>query len=59
LFSLLGNNSQNKSCEIWWKKTKQLYVLPTLVDCYYVTSLDLWMPKGAYDILPLVLIFWG
>jgi hypothetical protein len=25
------------------EKTKQLYVLPTLVDCYSVTSFYLWM----------------
>jgi len=42
------------------EKTKQLYVLPTLADCYSVTtSFDLWMSKGAYDIFALVINFWG
>jgi hypothetical protein len=40
-------------------KTKQLYVLPILVDCYFVASFDLWMSKGAYDIFALVINFLG
>jgi len=42
------------------EKTKQSYVLPTLAYCYFIkTSFDLWMSKGAYDIFPLLLTFWG
>jgi hypothetical protein len=42
------------------EKIKQLYVLPTLANCYYVTlSFDPWMSKGAYDIFPLVIKFLG
>ncbi len=42
------------------EKIKQLYVLLSLVDCYYVTtSFDLWMSKGAYDICALVIKFLG
>ncbi len=42
------------------EKTKQLYVLLALIDCYYVTtSFDLWMSKGAYDIFALVIRFLG
>jgi hypothetical protein len=42
------------------EKTKQLYVLPTLVVCYYViASFDLWMSKEAYDIFALVINFLG
>jgi hypothetical protein len=41
------------------EKTK-LYVLPALVDCYYIiASFDLWMSKGAYDIFALVIKFLG
>jgi hypothetical protein len=39
------------------EKTKQVYVLPSLADCYFVTSFDLWMSKWAYDIFALVIIF--
>jgi hypothetical protein len=28
-------------------KTKQLYMLPALAYCYFVTFSDLWMSKGA------------
>ncbi len=42
------------------EKTKQLYVLPTLVDYYsIITSFDMWMSKRAYDILSLVINFLG
>jgi hypothetical protein len=42
------------------EKTKQLYVLLALADyCSIITSFDLWMLKGAYDISSLVIIFWG
>jgi hypothetical protein len=37
------------------EKTKQLYVLPCLAKCFFVTSFDLWMSKGAYDIFALVI----
>lgn len=34
------------------EKNKQLYVLPTLVECHFATtSLVLWMLKGGHDIL--------
>jgi hypothetical protein len=59
LFCLLGINFPKKSCQSWWKKTKQLYVLPILVDCYNVTSFDLWMPKGAHDIFAFGIKFLG
>jgi len=29
------------------EKTKQLYMLPALAYCYFVTFFDLWMSKGA------------
>jgi hypothetical protein len=42
------------------EKTKQVYVLPKLIDCIYVTiSFDLWMSKGAHDIFILVINFLG
>ncbi len=38
------------------EKTKQVYVLPKLIDCIYATtSFDLWMSKGAHDIFALVI----
>jgi len=43
-----------------FEKIKQLYVLLSLADCYYVTTnFDLWMSKGAYDIYALVIKFLG
>jgi hypothetical protein len=36
------------------QKTKQLYVLLVLANCYFVTSFNLWISKGAYDIFALV-----
>jgi len=50
------------SRKFWSKlieKIKQLYVLLALANCYYVTSFDLWMSKGAYDIYALVIKFLG
>jgi len=41
------------------EKTKQLYVLFALANYYFVTSFDLWMSKGAYDIFSLVISFLG
>jgi hypothetical protein len=42
------------------EKTKQLYVLPTIKKCNFVTtSLDLWISKGAHDICALVINFLG
>ncbi len=42
------------------EKIKQLYVLPTLVDYYFIiTSFDMWMSKRAYDIFSLVINFLG
>jgi len=41
------------------EKTQQLYVLFALANCYSVTSFDLWMSKGAYDIFALVIRFLG
>ncbi len=38
---------------------KQVYVLPKLGDCIFVTSFDLWMSKGAHDIFALVINFLG
>jgi hypothetical protein len=59
LFFLLGNNFQEKFCQSWWKKNKNLYILPTLIYFYFVTSFDMWMSKGAYDIFALVIKFLG
>jgi hypothetical protein len=40
------------------EKTKQLYVLPTLVNCHYATiSFDLCMSKVGHDIFALVINF--
>ncbi len=36
------------------EKNNQLFVLPALANCYFVTTFDLWMSKGAYDIFALV-----
>ncbi len=34
---------------------KQLYVLPTLIECHYATiSFDLWMSKVKHDIFALI-----
>jgi hypothetical protein len=42
------------------EKTKQLYVLPTLAECYFATpNYDFWMFKRAYDAFALVIKFWG
>jgi hypothetical protein len=33
------------------EKTKQLYALPTLIECHFATtSFDLWMSKVGHDI---------
>ncbi len=41
-------------------KTKQLYILLTLTNCYFIiTSFDLWMSKGAYDIFAFHYLFLG
>jgi hypothetical protein len=35
------------------EKTKETYVLPLLHECYCVTTnFDLWMSKGAHDVVP-------
>jgi hypothetical protein len=41
----------------WWRNCiKHIYVLPKLTDCISViVSFDLWMPKGAHDIIVLVI----
>jgi hypothetical protein len=42
------------------EKSKQLYVVLALVNCcFVVTSFDLWMSKGAYDIFSLIINFLG
>jgi hypothetical protein len=41
------------------QKTKQLYVLLVLADCYFVPSFNLWMSKGVYDIFALVINILG
>jgi hypothetical protein len=42
------------------ERSKQLYVLPTLTKCNFVTtSLDLSISKGARDICALVINFLG
>jgi hypothetical protein len=46
-------------CYSWWEKNKNLYILPTLIYFYFVTSFDMWMSKGAYDIFALVIKFLG
>jgi hypothetical protein len=41
-------------------KTKQLYVLPNLIECNStITSFDLWMSKGVHNIFALVIYFLG
>jgi hypothetical protein len=40
------------------EKTNQLYFLPTLVECHFVTTnFDLWMSIGTYDVFALVINF--
>jgi hypothetical protein len=42
------------------EKTKQLYVLPTLIKCYSTTSsFELWMSKAKHDDFALVIKFLG
>ncbi len=42
------------------EKTKQVYVLPKLIDCIStMASFDLWVSKGANDIFVLVINFLG
>jgi hypothetical protein len=42
------------------EKTKEVYVLPKLIDYIYVRIIFyLWMSKGAHDIFVLVIIFLG
>jgi hypothetical protein len=40
-------------------KTKQVYVLPKLVDYLFTTTFDLWMFKGAHDIFVFIIDFLG
>jgi hypothetical protein len=38
------------------EKTKQVCVLPKLIDCMFTTSsFDLWMSKGVHDIFALII----
>jgi hypothetical protein len=40
------------------EKTKQLHVLPALVECHStIASFNLWMSKVGHDIFALVIIF--
>jgi hypothetical protein len=40
------------------EKTNELYVLSTLVKCYFaIANFDLWMSKGIYDVFALVINF--
>jgi hypothetical protein len=45
---------KKNSNELWlgfMEKKKQLYVLPTLIECHIATkSFDLWMSKVGHDI---------
>jgi hypothetical protein len=42
------------------EKTKQLYVLPSLVECHFITSsFDLWMSKVGHEVFALVINFLG
>jgi hypothetical protein len=42
------------------EKTKQLYILPKLINCIFATvSFDLWMSKGAHDIFTLLIKILG
>jgi hypothetical protein len=42
------------------EKIKQLYVLPTLIECHSATSsFDLCMSKAKYDVFALVINFLG
>jgi hypothetical protein len=58
LFSLLENSFQEKFCQSWWEKTKQLYVLSALENCY-TSSFDMWTSKGVYDLFALVIKILG
>ncbi len=39
------------------EKTKQQYVLLKLKQCYFATTFDLWMSKGAHDVFTMVINF--
>ncbi len=42
------------------EKTKQFYILPTLVECNFViVSFDLWMSNDVHDIFALLINFLG
>ncbi len=41
------------------EKTKQVYVLPTLTNCIFATTFDLWMLKGVHDIFAFVINLLG
>ncbi len=42
------------------EKTKQVYILPKLIDCISSTSsFDLWMSKGVHDIFIFLINFFG
>jgi hypothetical protein len=42
------------------EKTSQQYVLATVADYFFaITSFDLWMSKGAYDVFALMINFLG
>jgi hypothetical protein len=42
------------------EKTKQLYVLPTLVEGHFIiANFDMWMSKVGHDIFALIIKFLG
>jgi hypothetical protein len=56
LSCLLENNFEEFFLLELVQKIKQMYVLLVLADYYsIITSFDLWMSKGAYDIFALVI----
>jgi hypothetical protein len=48
----------NELLPILVEKTKQLYILQTLIECHFITpSFDMWMSKVGHDIFALVIYF--
>jgi hypothetical protein len=60
LCSFLENDFSQEILPNLVAKTKQVYVLPKLLNCISATaSFDLWMSKDAHDIFVLVINFLG
>jgi hypothetical protein len=58
LFFPFRKKNSNKLLHKIMEKTKQLHVLPALVECHStIASFNLWMSKVGHDIFALVIIF--